>query len=245
MIRIHVLQHVPFENPGTILTWAHDNGCSVTTTRLYESNGGAVDFPDQTAFDWLIVMGGPMNIYEEGSYPWLVAEKTFIKASIESEKTVLGFCLGAQLIAAVLGGTVTQNPDKEIGWFPVFFSEEARMKPCFSSFPDKPTVFQWHGDTFSTLPPKAVLIAENDVCRNQAFTYGDRVFAFQFHLEMTKQIIEDLCENCADDMTPGWYVQSPEEMLEKGEYMLEKGEYMNQGNEWMDDFLSALKAEVE
>lgn len=99
-------------------------------------------------FDWLIIMRGSMNIYEEEKYPWLAVEKKFIARTIESGKIVLGICLGSQLIADVLGGRVSRNKYRELGWFPVTLTKEAKDSPVFSALPARFNVFQWHGDTF-------------------------------------------------------------------------------------------------
>lgn len=228
-MRIHYLQHVPFENPGSILVWAQNNGHDVSKTLLYKNK----PFPEQKDFDWLIVMGGPMNIYEEEKYPWLIREKRFIKEAIEHRKVIIGLCLGGQLIADVIGGKVTKNPCREIGWFSVRLCEAARRNPLFSFLLPKPVVFQWHGDTFSSLPEEAELLAESEACAHQAFVYRNRVFGFQFHLENTLPIIEDLIQNCQEEMIPGEYVQAPEELLSHPEYI-------SQDNMWMDMFLTQL-----
>lgn len=229
-MRLHYLQHVPFENPGSILTWARENGHVVTNTRLYQND----PLPGQRDFDWLVVMGGPMNIYEEDLYPWLAAEKRFIRQTIEAGKVVIGLCLGGQLIADVIGGKVTQNPCKEIGWLPIRLSEQARISPLFSFFPEQPIVFQWHGDTFSVLPQDAACIAQSDACKHQAFIYKNRVFGFQYHLENTPEIIADLVKHCGEEMVPGAYVQTPEELLSHPEYV-------EQNNRWMALFLTQLE----
>lgn len=229
-MRLHYFQHVPFENPGSILTWAAKNECAITATHFYRQD----PLPDVADFDWLVVMGGPMNIYEETEYPWLIAEKALIRESIAAGKVVIGLCLGAQLIADVIGGEVTQNPVKEIGWFPVQLSAEARQSPLFSFFPASPVVFQWHGDTFSSLAPEAQMIASSEACANQAFIYRRRVFGFQYHLENTQEIIDGLIANCGAEMIPGRYVQSAAEVLAHPEYIA-------QDNAWMDQFLTELK----
>ena len=229
-MRLHYLQHVPFENPGSILTWASKNGHLLTNTQLYKND----PFPEQRDFDWLVVMGGPMNIYEEEIYPWLAAEKAFIRDAIASGKVIIGLCLGGQLLADVIGGKVTKNPYQEIGWLPVRLSEEARSSPLFSFFPQQPIVFQWHGDTFSILPEDAKCIAESDACQHQAFMYRKRVFGFQYHLENTLSIIKGLVENCGGEMVPDVYVQTPEELLAHPEYI-------EQNNHWMDMFLTQLE----
>lgn len=229
-MRLHYLQHVPFEDLGSILTWANKQGCSVTSTHLYNHE----DLPAQSDFDWLVVMGGPMNIYQEDKYPWLATEKQFIRDAIGSGKVVIGICLGAQLIADVIGGKVTKNPYIEIGWFKIRLKDETRSSPLFSFLPEEPMVFHWHGDTFSTLPDDAVPLAENDACPHQAFRYKERVFGFQFHMESTRRTIESLVNNCSEEMVPGDFVQTPEELLSNLEYI-------EQANEWMDMFLTQLK----
>jgi GMP synthase-like glutamine amidotransferase len=229
-MRLHYLQHVHFENLGSIFTWATKEGCSITSTHLYNHE----NLPAQSDFDWLVVMGGPMNIYQEDKYPWLVSEKQFIREAIKSGKVVIGICLGAQLIADVIGGEITRNPCPEIGWFPIKLKEEARSSLLFSFLPEEPMVFQWHGDTFSTLPEDAVCLAESDACHNQAFVYKDRVFGFQFHLESTQETIGNLVNHCIEEMVPGDFVQTPEEVLSHPEYV-------DQDNQWMDIFLTQLK----
>ncbi len=233
-MRIHYLQHVAFENPGSILKWAQANNYPVTATQLYNNEA----LPEVSDFDWLVVMGGPMNIYEEAQYPWLKAEKAFIKAAIEANKVVLGLCLGSQLIADIIGGKVVKNKQKEIGWFPITFSKEAKASPLFAFFPNHPVVFHWHGDTFVELPEAATVIAASGACQNQAFIYQQRVFGFQFHLENTLPIIKDLIANCGDEMIPGEYVQLPKEVLAHPEYII-------QDNQWMAAFLDQLKLLVE
>ena len=233
-MRIHYLQHVSFENPGSILEWAKANNGIVTSTQLYNDEA----LPEVSDFDWLVVMGGPMNIYEEEQYPWLKVEKVLIKAAIAAGKVVIGLCLGSQLIADCIGGKVVQNKQKEIGWFPITFSEAAKALPQFAFFPDHPVVFHWHGDTFVELPEAATVIAASAACKNQAFVYQQRVFGFQFHLENTLPIIKDLIANCGDEMIPGDYVQLPEEVLAHPEYIL-------QDNQWMAAFLDQLKQLAE
>lgn len=233
-MRIHYLQHVPFENPGSILKWANENECVVTETHVYNNE----KLPEISEFDWLVVMGGPMNIYEDDQYPWLISEKEFIKKAIETNKVVLGICLGSQLIADVIGGKVVQNKQKEIGWFPISFSEAGKESPLFSFFPESSVVFHWHGDTFIDLPQEAIIIAASAACKNQAFMYKKRVFGFQFHLENTALIIEDLIKNCGDEMIRDDYVQLPEEVLSQSEYILHD-------NQWMEEFLNQLKQMVE
>jgi GMP synthase (glutamine-hydrolysing) len=162
-------------------------------------------------------MGGPMNIYEEKEYPWLAAEKRFIEKAIEKDKIVLGICLGAQLIADVLGARVVRNRYKEIGWFPVSLRPEGLASVPFQGFPDEFQALHWHGDTFS-LPAGAAMLAESEACPAQAFSANDsRVLALQFHLESSVESVRALIRNCSNELVDGEYVQGADAILEKKE----------------------------
>ncbi len=205
-MRAHYLQHVPFEGLGSIEAWLLSAGYEITSTKWYESSA----LPNVQDIDLLVVMGGPMSVNEETTYPWLVDEKAFIRRTIESGKPTLGVCLGAQLIADALGGRVFPNTEKEIGWFPV----RAVSSPDSAAFtfPEVTEVFHWHGETFS-LPTGAVRIAESEGCENQAFQIGSHVIGLQFHLETTADSAQAIAENCRDELVAGKYIQTESEML--------------------------------
>ena len=207
-LRLHCLQHVAFEGPGCIQDWAEAAGCRLTVGRLYRNDR----LPSMEDFDWLVVMGGPMNIYEETQYPWLAREKDCIARAIETRKTVLGICLGAQLIADVLGARISPNPTREIGWHPVCRTAPSARFPQLAAIEDTFAALHWHGDTFD-LPDGAVHLARSEACENQAFVYDDRVVALQFHLEVAAEGLQSLVRNCGRDLTEGPFVQSPAEML--------------------------------
>ncbi len=219
-IRLHVLQHVPFEDAANIGTWAEEKHYPITKTRLYENE----PFPEHDSFDMLVIMGGLMNVYEYDTYPWLLRERQFIKEAIERKKAVLGVCLGAQLIADVLGGKVKRNANKEIGWHQVRMTSKGKNCELFDSFSSTFTAFQWHGDTFS-IPPKAQRLAKSAACSNQAFLYSDRVLALQFHLEYSEDSIERMIRFCSDELVDAPYIQQPEE-LRKGYYWVKSTEKM-------------------
>lgn len=207
-MRVHWFQHVPFEGLGSIEPWMRAQGHALSCTRLY---AGESPVAAETC-DWLIVMGGPMNIHEEREYPWLAAEKQAIRAAIGAGRRVLGICLGAQLVADVLGGRVTRNPHREIGWFPV---ERVATDPSctvFADFPARFEAYHWHGDTF-TLPPGARQLARSAACAQQAYVQGERVVGLQFHLETTPQSAAELIRHCGDELVPATYVQSAVLML--------------------------------
>lgn len=208
MKHLHYFQHVPFETPGIIEEWSNRHDFSVSSTPFFRDP----TIPVPESADWLVVMGGPMGIYDHDDYPWLAAEKKAIAQAIADGKVVLGICLGAQLIADVLGGRVRANAFKEIGWYPVFLNRTAMDHPLAGIFPPQWEAFHWHGDTFD-IPEGARLLASSEGCRNQGFVYTDRVVALQFHLEVTRAGAQALVQNCADEIKPDAYVASPEEIL--------------------------------
>ncbi len=206
-MKIHYLQHVPFEDLANIEKWAENRGHDISRTLLFSDDG----LPKLEEFDWLIIMGGPMNIYEHSKYPWLIQEKKFIGDVIKGGKVVLGICLGAQLMADVLGGKVIKNEYREIGWHNVRLTPGAKNSRIFGFLPDEFPAFHWHGDTF-TIPPGAIHTVESKACKNQAFENG-KAIGLQFHLESSIDSIDHLISNCSDELVGGTYVQSPEELL--------------------------------
>jgi len=204
-MKIHCLAHVPFEDAANIGLWAQDRKYILNYTHFFRNE----TLPDIDSFDMLAIMGGLMNIYEHDAYPWLVEEKVFIKKAIDAGKKIVGICLGAQLLADCLGGKVTQNPHKEIGWHSITLTETGQKSPVFSGMPRQMDVFQWHGDTFS-LPQGAVHLATNRTCANQAFLYGNHVLGLQFHLEYSQESIEKMLTYCADELVDGPFINSPE-----------------------------------
>ncbi len=205
-MKVHYFQHVPFEGLGSIEGWCVARGARVSVTRFYAGDA----LPDPDTVDFLIVMGGPMSVNDEGDLPWLKEEKAFIRAFIASEKPVLGVCLGAQLIASALGARVSLSKEKEIGWFPI----TGHSNPGGDTFifPETLTVFHWHGETFD-LPVGAQLLASSAACVNQAFQYGDRVIALQCHLETTPQSAQEIVEHCRGELDSARFVQSETEIL--------------------------------
>lgn len=212
-MRIHTLIHVPFEGPAGIADWAGARSHLMTQTDF----SAGEPLPELTAFDWLVVMGGPMGVRDSDEHPWLIAEKQLIGEAIRAGKTLVGVCLGAQLIAEVLGARVYRNAEQEIGWFPIELTEAGRVSSLMGFLPPTPRVFHWHGDTFD-LPPGAIHLARSAVCEQQAFLYDDRVLGLQYHLEVTPHSVAALVANCAEDLRPATYVQSAERLLAADRY---------------------------
>lgn len=201
-MRVHVLQHAPFEGLGNIELWLTKANARITYTRFFESSM----LPPLDGIDLVIAMGGPMSVNDEAELPWLVTEKRFIAQAIDRGVSVLGICLGAQLIASSMGAKVYPGLEKEIGWHPI--TGQADVGDSFV-FPPLTDVLHWHGETFD-LPHNAIHLASTPVCKNQAFQLGRNVIGMQFHMEMTPEGVEAMLEHCASDLIPQTYVQSAE-----------------------------------
>lgn len=203
-LRIHYIQHVPFEGLGYIEKWANEHHHSLSETQLYVDP----QFPELTDFDWLIVLGGPMGVYDDAEFPWLPAEKAFIHQCIHGGKTMLGICLGAQLIAHCLGARVVQAQHQEVGWFPVFPTHDAKSIDWFYTlFQTHPTVFHWHADQFE-LPRGCTNLLVSAANANQAFCYGKKIIGLQFHAEMTEHTISEMLAHSAVNLIDAPFVQA-------------------------------------
>lgn len=209
-MRAHIFQHLSFEGPGNIQPLLHSAGYEISFTIFSVEP----KLPDIHNVDFLVIMGGSMSVNDEDKHPWLVKEKQFIRDFIATGKPVLGICLGAQLIASSLGAKVYPNQTKEIGWFPV-----TGLKPPQISnfqFPVSFTTLHWHGDTFD-LPEGAVLLASSEATLHQAFQYGKKVLALQFHPEANRETLEDFCFHFKKELVPGRFIQSEDEIFSKSD----------------------------
>lgn len=215
-MKIHCLQHLKNDTLGNIGVWIDKKEYKLTRTLLYED----ALFPAPEEFDLLLIMGGTMSVYQEDEYPWLKPEREFVRKTIEAGKPVLGSCFGAQMIAEVLGGKVTKNRYKEIGWHMVWPIEEkieqsprelkgSKLLSCM--FPEF-TGFMWHGDTFE-VPDGAVKLLESEACANQGFIYNGKVLGLQFHPEANRQWVRNLIRDSGHDLVSGKYIQSEKEIL--------------------------------
>lgn len=188
---ILVVRHEPFEHLGHFAgILAHNN-----IPFCYKDLGDPFSLDECPA---VIVMGGPQSAND--SHPGLLAELKLIEQAMAARTPVLGICLGAQLIAKALGARVYRNPEKEIGWAPVYFTEAAARDPVFAGLDSPSTLFHWHGETFD-LPAGAHWLAYSEKCRHQAFRFGSNVYGVQFHPEITPEMIVDWSAqpaNCGD-----------------------------------------------
>ena len=208
-LRIHYFQHVEYEGLGSIEEWISSNNHTLASTRFFENS----TLPEMADIDWLIIMGGSMSVKDEEQFPWLKHEKIFIRQAIEAGKTVLGICLGSQLVSAALGAKVYRNREREIGWFDIEFSKSAQLSELFHNMGSRLKVFHWHGDTFD-LPENAVHIASSSICKNQAYLYMDKVLALQFHLEPTMSSMQQMIDHGREELKPSMYIQSEKELTE-------------------------------
>jgi GMP synthase (glutamine-hydrolysing) len=145
--------------------------------------------PSLDRYAALIVLGGPMNSHQIDTYPNLLTEVEVIREAVARDMSVLGICLGAQLLAKAIGGTVARNPCREIGWYDVELTADGAADPVLSTFAETQRVFQWHEDGIG-LPPGAVHLARSPASEVQAFRYGEHAYGFQFHLEVDRSLIE-------------------------------------------------------
>jgi GMP synthase-like glutamine amidotransferase len=183
-----VLQHLAAEDPGALGTLLVDAGMRLTTVELDEGEM----IPDLESFDLLLVMGGPMDVWEEDEHPWLVTEKAAIRSWVtELRRPYLGVCLGHQLLADALGGAVGKMPAAEIGVPPVTLTPEALSDPIFSLLPVEVPGLEWHHAQVVTLPPDSVILASNEACATQALRVGPRAWGVQFHLEVDSSTVTE------------------------------------------------------
>lgn len=192
-----VVQPVDVCRPGLIKDELEKAGWQLDI-RLMEQPGSFLP-GSLTGFDALVILGGPMNVYEEGTYPYLRQVDRLIKEAVRKGYPVLGACLGGQLIAKALDAPVTTNPLQEIGWYNIHLTAAGCNSPFFKGLPGAFPVFHWHSDTFA-LPGGADQLAATRDCANQAFSYGSRVLAVQFHLEITPKIIKKWNRAWAEDI---------------------------------------------
>jgi GMP synthase (glutamine-hydrolysing) len=182
-----IVKHVEQEGPGLLGKFFEDAGWQLATVEL--SRGERL--PDRPGnFAAVVMLGGPMNVYEEETYPFLKDEDLFVKEVLREELPFLGICLGAQLLAKAGGARVMKAAQKEVGWYSVELTKQARQDRLFKRVESPLTVFQWHEDTFD-IPDGGVLLATSPLVRNQAFRMGSCAYGLQFHVEASLDMIED------------------------------------------------------
>ncbi len=189
-----IIKHVDIEGPGLVESFLNQKRIPYQVLCLDSD----ARLPKLEGFTHVVILGGPMNVYEEDHYPFLREEDLFIKEAIQRGKFVLGICLGAQLIAKALGAKVFKASLKEIGWYDILLTMIGSKDPLFSNLPKTFPVFQWHGDTFE-IPKGGKLIATSTSVPHQAFRYGDNAYGLQFHLEVTEKMIKEWMETYEEE----------------------------------------------
>ncbi len=186
MRKVLVLQHVGHEPLGTLNPLLKDRGLRIRYVNFGRSPEAQ---PSLIGYNGLIVLGGPMGVYEADKFPHLKHELKVIEDALKKDIPILGICLGSQLIAHALGAAVAKSNEKELGWCDIQLTSEGKKDFLLKNFSPKEKIFQLHGDAF-TIPKKAAHLASSESCAGQAFRYGDKVYGFQFHLEVDKAMIQ-------------------------------------------------------
>jgi GMP synthase-like glutamine amidotransferase len=184
-MRVVILQHISCESPGIYEEILVEKGASLFRVELDEGQ----QLPDWKQFDAIIAMGGPMSVNDDGTIPWLTAEKRWVREAVLTNQPYWGVCLGSQLLAASLGARVYPGSKPEVGIMPVYLTGEAQNDAVFSGLPPEILTFQWHGETFD-LPEGAVLLATSPLYPNQAFRWKRKAYGVQFHLEISSDSVK-------------------------------------------------------
>ena len=188
-----ICKNIETEGPGTIEAFLISRKIPYTIVEMSKGE----EMPQADDFDTLIMMGGPMSVNEADIYPYIKEEERLVRNFIAKGKRVFGVCLGAQIMAKALGAGVYTGHEQEIGWYDIELTAEGLKDPLMQKLAVHPhggdfwrrfKVFHWHGETFD-IPEGAVRLARSELYPNQAFRYGSKAYAFQFHIEVNKDII--------------------------------------------------------
>ena len=233
-MKVTIIKHIDIEGPGTIGDCLDDKNIPYNVIDIFNGEPLPDSLSDVSS---VIVLGGPMNVYEEDKYPFLKQEDEFLKEVIEKDLPTLGFCLGAQLIAKAKGARVKQNHQKEIGWFKVSLADNSSNDPLFQGFQREFDAFQWHGDTFD-IPDGAVKLAESELCPNQAFRVGKNIYGLQFHVEVTDEMIYQWIDAYRDEINSLKGLVDPDQII--SDTKIKSENYKAQANLFCSNFIKLI-----
>ena len=186
--RILVFQHLAIEHPGIFRNFFKEDSYKVTTIELDEGES----IPNLSSFDALWVMGGPMDVWQEERYPWLVEEKVAIRKAVnELKMPYVGICLGHQLLAAALGGEVGLGEETEVGIMQIHKTDVGKQSPFLNNLPDTMNCLQWHGAEVKTAPAGMDVLVSSELCSIQSLSLGTQVFTTQYHQEIIPSTVSD------------------------------------------------------
>jgi GMP synthase (glutamine-hydrolysing) len=211
-----IIENAAGEGPGILSNILLKRGWVFQTVKLHMGKSIPSNW---RSFNLLIIMGGPMNVYEEDQYPFLTKETDVIGEALNRGLPILGFCLGSQLMAKACGTKVSKGHIKEIGWYPVLLTEDGRKDLLLSKYPKKIYVFQWHGDTFQ-IPERGICLIKSDEYPNQAMRIGNMSYGFQFHFEITLGMIKDWLKSGIEEIRELNVAGLHEKILEDTSYYL-------------------------
>ncbi|WP_111895252.1 type 1 glutamine amidotransferase [Acinetobacter sp. MB5] len=234
--KVHYFQHIAGEGFGSCYEFLKSHQAKITATEFFalpSDTGLEIEaLPQIEDVDLLIIMGGPMSVNDEANYPWLKIEKRWLRRYLATGKPAIGLCLGGQLIANALGASVSRHTQKELGWTTVYRIDNV-PKHCFE-LPKEFNVLQWHSESFD-IPKGAIHLAENPVCRNQMYQIGSNVLGFQFHPEITPEVLQKFLDD--DDklaVFDGEQIQSVDRLRKSPlQYFLQGNDLLNRAIEFV------------
>ncbi len=207
-MKILCLVHADFEMPGVVEDWARARGHEFVIKKSYKGES----LPTVESFDFLIVMGGPQSVIKCDEFPYLAPEIDLIKETLQQNKKIIGFCLGAQLLGKALGAQAEHGPHKEVGVYPITLNKDGLEDPLLKGLPPLLPVIHWHND-MAGLTSSAVVLATSEGCPRQIIRYTPLAYGFQCHLEITKDGIETMIHAVPDDLAPSRFTMNEEELL--------------------------------
>ena len=189
--RILIIQHIDIETPGIILNFMKEKGISFDCIKIENDNTNLLDY------DGLIIMGGPMSVNDKAQYSFIDQEIALVKHYLKLHKPILGICLGSQIIASALNSSIYRNSKQELGWHKISLSQTNNT--IFENLENNFLAFHWHGDIFD-LPNNSIKLASSQISNIQAFVFQKNCYGLLFHLEVTKEIVENIVDTFKSDL---------------------------------------------